>query len=147
MGWPLGIEKQTRFESWAIFGAARDYDGDGVYDDIHEGLDFYVEIGDPVLASLDGVVVWASDQRRSGGASLYGIHVIIEHADGWITWYAHLDQLRCSVGKQVSRGDLIGLGGNTGNSTGPHLHYTVQHIGYGDTGYVIPDVVNPQSYL
>ena len=125
---------------WAIFDAPRSYGP-------HEGLDFHVEIGDPVLSCLDGVVVWASDQRRSGGDSLYGNHIIIEHEDGWVTWYAHLHSMLCIVGTHVNRGDCIGFAGSTGKSTGPHLHLTVQHIGHGLSGYVVSDVVDPQQYL
>ena len=96
---------------------------------------------------MDGRVVWASNQRRSGGNSLYGNHIIIEHGDGWITWYAHLDLMFPGIGEIVKRGDLIGLGGNTGKSTGPHLHLTVQHVGHGLSGYVVKDVVDPEDYL
>ena len=103
--------------------------------------------GDDVLACLDGTVVWASDQRRSGGDSKYGKHIIIEHHDGLITWSAHLDYMLSGVGDVVKRSDVIGAAGNTGNSTGPHLHLTVQHIGHGLDGFIVPDVVDPQDYL
>lgn len=93
------------------------------------------------------MVVWASNQRRSGGDSLYGNHIIIEHDDGWITWYAHLHSALRIVGSHVKRGDSIGLAGNTGKSTGPHLHLTVQHVGHGVSGYVVSDVVDPERYL
>ena len=113
----------------------------------HEGLDFHSQIGDPVLTCLDGTVVWASNQRRSGGDSLYGNHVIIEHDDGWITWYAHLDSMSVVIRDVVARGTVIGAVGNTGKSTGPHLHLTVQHVGHGLSGYVVSDVIDPQQYL
>lgn len=132
--------KQTVFKDWAILGASRPYGP-------HEGLDFHLNTGDPVLACKRGVVVWASDQRRSGGDSDYGNHIIIEHGDGLITWYAHLSYISCSVDDLVEGGDIIGLGGNTGRSSGPHLHLTVQHIGHGLSGYIIPDVVDPLEYL
>lgn len=147
LGWPLDREKQISFASWALLGAPRDYDGDGERDDMHEGLDFHVRIGDPVLACLDGEVVWASNQRRIGGDSLYGSHIIIEHADGIITWYAHLDDMLSAVGDVVNKGDTIGSAGNSGKSSGPHLHLTVQHLGHGLDGYVINDVVDPMTYL
>jgi murein DD-endopeptidase MepM/ murein hydrolase activator NlpD len=99
------------------------------------------------LACLDGRVVWASDQRRTGGASLYGKHIIVEHADGIITWYGHLDVMLCAVGDIVNKGDVIGYAGSSGKSTGPHLHLTVQHIGHGLDGFVIHDVVDPIAYL
>lgn len=114
---------------------------------MHEGLDFYARVGDDVLACLDGTVVWASDQRRSGGDSKYGKHIIIEHDDGWITWYTHLSYMMSGVGDVVKRGDVIGAAGNTGFSSGPHLHLTVQWIGHGLSGFIVPDVVDPEEYL
>ena len=99
-----------------------------------------------VLSCLDGRVVWASNQSRDGGNSLYGNHIIIEH-DGWVTWYAHLERMLSIVGDVVVRGNVIGTVGSTGKSTGPHLHLTVQHIGHGLSGYVVSDVVDPELYL
>jgi murein DD-endopeptidase MepM/ murein hydrolase activator NlpD len=139
--------KQTSFADWAILGAPRDYDEDGVFDDEHEGLDMHGNEGDDVLACAPGRVVWASDQRRIGGDSFYGNHVIIEHDDGVITWYGHLSDILSAVGDVVERGDVIGWVGATGKATGPHLHLTVQHIGYGFAGFVVPDVVDPLDYL
>jgi murein DD-endopeptidase MepM/ murein hydrolase activator NlpD len=51
------------------------------------------------------------------------------------------------AGNVVERGDVVGRVGDTGNADGPHLHLTIQHIGYGHSGYVIPDVVDPLDYL
>jgi murein DD-endopeptidase MepM/ murein hydrolase activator NlpD len=147
LGYPLAKEKQTEFADWAIFGAPRDYDGDGERDDKHEGLDFHTNVGDGVLTCLDGIVIWASNQRRSGGDSLYGNHIIIAHNDGMTTWYAHLSDMVSAIGDIVEKGDMIGYAGNTGKSTGPHLHLTVQHYGHGCHGFVIPDVVDPLNYL
>ena len=145
LGWPLDRWIQTSFEPWAVFNAPRTYRGIPAK---HEGLDFHVRIGDTVLACLDGEVVWASNQRRYGwGDSLYGNHIIIKHADGIITWYAHLDDMLSAIGDMVNRGDVIGYAGNSGKSTGPHLHLTVQHIGHGLGGYVVNDVVDPMNYL
>lgn len=116
---------------------------------LHEGVDLYARAGDPIVACLDGVVVWASNQRRSGGDSDYGNHIIVRHGldDVWATWYAHLQYMVSGVGDVVKRGDRIGEAGSTGNSTGPHLHLTVQHIGHGLDGFVVPDVVDPEEYL
>lgn len=141
LSWPLEGIKQTSFASWAVFGATRIYPGN------HEGLDLHANEGDMVLACAGGRVVWASDQRRTGGDSLYGNHIIIEHIDGLITWYAHLSIMSKKAGDVVQRADGIGRVGNTGVSSGPHLHLTIQHIGHGHSGYVIPDVVDPLKYL
>jgi len=93
-------------------------------------------------------VVWSSDQRRSGGPSKYGNHIIVEHADGWITWYAHLSKRVALEGDFVRRGfSTLGEAGSTGKSSGPHLHLTVQHIGHGLDGFIVPDVVDPAEYL
>lgn len=148
LGWPLNREIQTHFASWALFGAARDYDGDGIFDDKHEGLDLHALIGDEVLACANGEVVWASNQRRSiGGDSLLGNHIIIEHDNGLITWYGHLDDMKSAIGDVVLKGEVIGYAGNTGKSTGPHLHLIVQYPGNGVDGFVLPDVVDPIEYL
>ena len=71
----------------------------------------------------------------------------MEHDDGWSTWYAHLDEIKITVGDYVGKGDVIGTSGNSGKSTGPHLHLTAQHKGHGLDGYYLPDVVNPEDYL
>ena len=144
LGWPLVREKQLYFADWAVFNASRTYRGRPAK---HEGLDFHVIIGDKVVTCLDGDVVWASNQRRIGGDSLYGSHIIIEHADGIITWYAHLDDMLSAIGDVVNKGDVIGYAGNSGKSTATHLHLTIQHLGHGLSGFVIPDVVDPLTYL
>ena len=100
-----------------------------------------------IYACARGRVVWASDQRRSGGDSRYGKHIIIEHENGLITWYSHLSAMLSNAGDIVEQGQVIGWAGNTGISTGPHLHLTVQHIGHGHSDYVVSDVVDPLLYL
>jgi murein DD-endopeptidase MepM/ murein hydrolase activator NlpD len=148
LGYPLSRDVQTFFAEWAIFGAPRDYNGDGVYDDKHEGLDFHAVIGDEVLACADGDVIWATNQRFYGeGLSSLGSHIIIEHKGGLRTWYGHLDDMVSAQGDVVLRGEIIGYAGTSGKSTGPHLHLIIQHLGYGESGFVIPYVVDPMDYL
>ena len=89
----------------------------------HEGLDFSAPVGTPILASAGGVV------SRSGWDSQYGNVVEINHAEGFKTRYAHASQLLVRVGQTVKRGDMIAKVGNTGRSTGPHLHYEVIRAG------------------
>lgn len=120
------------FADWAVLDAERSYGK-------HEGLDFAGKTGDPVLACLGGRV--AKVVRKSTG---YGNHVVLEHSDGWYTWYAHLSEITVALHDPVSRGQKIGEVGSTGNSTGPHLHLTVQHIGNGMSGYWLPDIVDPR---
>jgi len=148
LGWPLLIDRQLEFAWWARFGAPRDYDDDGIFESKHEGLDLYAEVGDDVIACEDGIVVWASDQRRGiGGDSLLGNHIIIEHDNGLITWSGHLDNMLSGVGDVVLKGETIGYAGSSGRSTGPHLHLIVQDPGNGRTGFKIRDVVDPLEYL
>ena len=124
------------------FDAPRSYFGD------HEGVDLKADFMDPILASRDGVVSWASIRRRSTGAmSAYGWHVVLDHGDSWVTWYCHMNNLEVKEGDVVQRGDVVGLAGSTGNSSGVHLHFNVQKIGGGLSGYILKDVVNPEPLL
>jgi murein DD-endopeptidase MepM/ murein hydrolase activator NlpD len=98
----------------------------------HDGLDFAGGRGTPILATGDGVVVDA------GWHSGYGNQVVIRHAFGIETLYAHMSKIRVKKGQRVSRGDRIGDMGSTGRSTGTHLHYEV-HVGN--------KPVNPMTYV
>lgn len=86
----------------------------------HDGLDFAMPIGTPLLATDIGTVVWA-------GPGDYGITVIIEHAWGK-SYYGHMSKVDVTEGQIVSRGTPIGLSGNTGISTGPHLHFGIKPV-------------------
>jgi murein DD-endopeptidase MepM/ murein hydrolase activator NlpD len=85
----------------------------------HEGVDITGNIGDPVYATGDGKVVRADENDPDG----YGKQIEILHPDGTKTKYAHLNAYKVSVGEQVKKGQQIAELGNTGRSTGPHLHY------------------------
>ena len=98
----------------------------------HKGVDIGTPMGTPVLAAKAGTVTWAS---WNGG---YGNCVIISHGKGNSTLYGHLSGYNVSVGDQVSQGQVIAYSGNTGNSTGPHLHFGIME---GDTW------VDPLNYL
>lgn len=100
----------------------------------HGGLDIDLRTGDPVYAADGGVIIFAG---WWGGAG-YGNLVVIDHLNGWKTWYAHLSQANVVCGQQVFAGDVIGLGGSTGWSTGPHLHFEVrlQGVPYDPLGYL-----------
>lgn len=135
--WPV-INKRREVNH--PFGEVRSYG-------LHEGVDLYAKTGDGVIAAAGGVVVWASDQRMSGGDSAYGSHIVIKHEGKYITWYCHLYDMISAVGDVVEAGDVIGYAGSTGNSTGPHLHFNVQHIGHGLDGFVLADVVDPEPLL
>lgn len=87
----------------------------------HHGVDLDLDIGDPVKAAFDGVVRYA--QYNRGG---FGNCVIIRHYNGLETYYAHLSKINVRPYQRVSAGQIIGLGGNTGRSFGPHLHFEVR---------------------
>jgi murein DD-endopeptidase MepM/ murein hydrolase activator NlpD len=89
----------------------------------HNGVDFGAPIGTPVLASAEGTVIIARSSGWNGG---YGLYVVVSHANGTQTLYSHLSQVNVTVGSRVERGETIGRIGNTGKSTGPHLHFEVR---------------------
>ena len=97
----------------------------------HEGMDFSANIGTPIYATGNGTVT------KAGWQSGYGKVVIINHGYGYETLYAHMNDIDVRVGQKVIRGEVIGKVGNTGKSTGPHLHYEV---------HVKGKVVNPVNY-
>lgn len=89
----------------------------------HYGIDVDLNTGDPVLASFEGIV------RISKYDPTYGRVVVIRHQNGLETLYAHLSKFNVEVGDYVQAGDVIALGGNSGRSTGPHLHFEVRYLG------------------
>ncbi|MEY4481310.1 MAG: Murein DD-endopeptidase MepM [Pseudomonadota bacterium] len=89
----------------------------------HEGLDFAAPVGTPIIASANGVI------SRAGWDSQYGNVVEVNHAEGFKTRYAHASQLLVRTGQTVKKGDVIAKVGNTGRSSGPHLHYEVIRAG------------------
>ncbi len=98
----------------------------------HEGLDIANRIGTPVIAPANGLVVFAG---RKGG---FGRLIIIDHGHGITTRFGHLSKILVKVGQHVKRGEKIAEIGNSGRSTGPHLHYEVRLNG-------VP--VNPRRYI
>lgn len=98
----------------------------------HEGMDIAAQTGTPIAAAADGVVI------KSGFGTGYGNMVEISHGYGYKTLYAHNSRLNVKAGQRVRRGEVIAYVGDTGSSTGPHLHYEVRLNG-------LP--VNPTRYL
>ncbi len=91
----------------------------------HHGLDFRGKIGTPVFSTADGVVEYAGYNKGSG----FGNMVIVTHANGFRTLYAHLNKVLVTRGQVVTKGMKVGELGNTGRSTGPHLHYEIIFLG------------------
>ena len=91
---------------------------------MHYGLDVKVQRGDTIRAAFDGKVRYVSYQRRG-----YGNYVVIRHPNGLETLYAHLTKRLVDENEVVKAGDPIGLGGNTGRSTGTHLHFETRLLG------------------
>lgn len=98
----------------------------------HEGLDFTANTGTPIFAAADGVVSVA------GPNSGYGKMVQVEHGSGLQTRYAHASKILVKVGQRVAKGEVIAEVGNTGRSTGPHLHYEIRLNG---------NALDPRKYL
>lgn len=99
----------------------------------HTGVDIGGSYGSPVYAAADGTVIVASNSY--GG---YGVAIVIDHGSSISTLYGHLDHLNVTVGQTVSKGDVIAASGNSGVSTGPHLHFEVRVGG---------SYVNPMQYF
>lgn len=124
----MPVDSPVRFTSG--FGGRNDPFGRGWRR--HEGQDLAGSYGAPILATADGVVTYA------GWESGYGRLVKIKHDFGIETRYGHLSQIRVNVGDRVSRGDRIGDMGNSGRSTGTHLHYEIRIGG---------DAINPMTFI
>lgn len=91
----------------------------------HNGVDFRASRGTPVKSALEGVVQGVGNTDLQKGCYSYGKWVLIKHPNGLTTLYAHLDLLKVSQGQNVTLGELIGYSGQTGYSTGPHLHFSL----------------------
>lgn len=102
----------------------------------HTGDDFPINQGTPVRTTMAGKVVWA------GSNGPWGNLVVIEN-NGYQVWLAHLSQINVTEGMILSRGEVVGLSGTTGNSTGPHVHYGIKHK-TGEDSYVW---LNPQMFF
>lgn len=112
------------------FGYRRDpFNGHGA---MHAGLDFKGAVGSPIFAAADGRVTFA------GWKSGYGQAIEITHGNGMLTRYAHLSRIGVTVGQEVAAGATIGGLGNTGRSTGPHLHFEVR---------INDRAINPRPFL
>lgn len=108
----------------------------------HSGTDFRAAIGTPIYAVADGIIRGTGDTDTACRGISFGKWILIEHDLGLSTAYGHLSKIKTSKGKSVKKGDLIGYSGNTGHTTGPHLHLSV-YATYGNGG---EKVVKIKSY-
>ncbi len=92
--------------------------------EFHRGLDMRAKMKTPVYATADGIVEWAGYHKRSG----FGKLVILQHNYGFRSYFGHLNKIVIKSGKFVRKGDLIAYTGNSGMSSGPHLHYELRFI-------------------
>ncbi len=115
---PVSLRDNMRLTDF--FGFRRDPFNRSVK--FHEGIDISAPIGSEVYSSGDGVVELVVSSNHG-----YGNNVIVNHGFGYKTRYAHLKATKVVVGQRVKRGEIVGLLGNTGRSTGPHLHYEVMY--------------------
>ncbi|WNI31066.1 M23 family metallopeptidase [Streptomyces sp. ITFR-6] len=106
----------------------------------HSGQDFAVPIGTKVEAARTGTIVKAGPNGGGDGPA-YGNAIVIKHSNGRYSQYAHLSKIDVHIGQHVKKGQKIALSGNTGNSSGPHLHFEIRNTAnYGSA-------INPVNYL
>ncbi|MFJ4775624.1 M23 family metallopeptidase [Streptomyces sp. NPDC088762] len=130
--WSKPVEKYTLS---ATFGK-----GGSMWSHKHSGQDFAVPTGTPVKAAAAGTVVKAGPNGGGDGPA-YGNAIVIKHANNTYSQYAHLSKIQVRIGQKVSAGQRIALSGNTGNSSGPHLHFEIRTTpNYGSA-------VNPVAFL
>jgi murein DD-endopeptidase MepM/ murein hydrolase activator NlpD len=118
----FGLPLAGEIRVTAPFGQRRSYNG-GPVASYHAGQDLGADKGVPVLAPITGTVVLAEPLNVRGRA------VILDHGLGVFTGFWHLSQIDVTVGQAVGRGEVVGLVGNSGLSTGPHLHWEMRVLG------------------
>ncbi|MEV6955130.1 M23 family metallopeptidase [Streptomyces sp. NPDC051183] len=132
VAWEKPVDKYTLS---ATFGK-----GGSMWSNKHSGQDFAVPTGTPVDAASAGTVVKAGPNGGGDGPA-YGNAIVIKHANNTYSQYAHLSKIQVKVGQKVTKGQQIALSGNTGNSSGPHLHFEIRTTpNYGSA-------VNPVAFL
>ncbi|MCT9081992.1 M23 family metallopeptidase [Streptomyces fulvoviolaceus] len=115
--WVDPVKKYTLSASFAQSGS--------MWNSTHSGQDFAVASGTQVFAAHGGTVVKAGS-NGAGDGSAYGNAIVIKHGNGTYSQYAHLSRIQVKVGQVVTTGQRIALSGNTGNSSGPHLHFEIR---------------------
>lgn len=122
LAWPLDAVKITQYFGKTPFATKNPqvYNGIG-----HNGIDLRAGVGTPVKSAKEGVVAGTGDTDRNCKGVSYGKWILIKHPNNLSTLYAHLSLIKVKSGEMVNKGDIIGYSGNTGYTTGPHLHFGV----------------------
>jgi murein DD-endopeptidase MepM/ murein hydrolase activator NlpD len=121
--WPVAKAEITSPFGWRPFFVWLGMKGPHPKLQFHHGADISCALDQPVVASKGGLVI------LSGSDADYGNVIVLQHAGGWSTLYAHLNKRLVAAGKQVRARALIGLCGMTGHASGVHLHFEVRHLG------------------
>ncbi|MFJ6443113.1 M23 family metallopeptidase [Streptomyces sp. NPDC091649] len=130
--WKAPVKKYTLSASYGTGGAR--------WAAKHSGQDFAVPVGTDVVAAHKGTVVKAGPNGAGDGPA-YGNAVVIKHSNGKYSQYAHLSKVNVKIGQTVKTGQKIALSGNTGNSSGPHLHFEIR------TSPNYGSALNPAAFL
>jgi len=140
LSWPFLAVKITQYFGNTPFASANPqvYKGAG-----HNGIDLRGTIGTPVLAAANGVITDVGNTDEQCLRVSYGKWVLVRHYNGLSTLYAHLALSKVVPGQEVSRGEVIGYSGNSGYSTGPHLHFTV----YASAAVSVSQSSGPNKYV
>jgi len=153
LSWPLASVTVTQYFGNTPFATRnpQGYGGQG-----HNGIDLRAPVGTKVFAPADGIVVSVGDTGLIRGCFSYGRWVMLKHPNGLSTLFAHLSTPLVKTGQAVSRGDVIAYSGNTGYSTGPHLHFgvylteavriTTLTTSRNCNGAIVP-ISDPQGYM
>ena len=107
----------------------------------HHGIDLNLRMGEPIYSAFDGIIRISAYQRG------YGNYVVVRHKNGLETLYGHMSARKVDVGQVIKAGQLIGLGGSTGWSTGPHLHFEVRYEGNSFNPLLIYDFSKEEQLL
>ncbi|MET9348139.1 M23 family metallopeptidase [Streptomyces termitum] len=139
---PAAVKKATGWvkpvSSYAL--SASYNQGGAMWAHKHSGQDFAVPVGTSVRAAAAGTVVKAGPYGGGDGPA-YGNAIVVKHANGRYSQYAHLSKIKVRIGQKVAAGQQIALSGNTGNSSGPHLHFEIRTTpNYGSA-------LNPAAFL
>lgn len=120
LAWPINPHTITQYFGNTAFAQSGAYNGSG-----HNGIDLGAPIGTPITSAGVGIVQGTGDTDQACPNASFGKWILIKHNNGLSTLYGHLSVIKVSAGEQVQTGSVIGYSGNTGYSTGPHLHFTV----------------------